>query len=103
MSEDLRALLTGGAFGGKSEDAVKDYARQVVIKVRLMQNLRLPEPGEVRLRSWPAAIARWRPQRRFAPCTTRARRARSERIAMLPPRIRYDYGGQSQARSSKRR
>jgi len=48
MSEDLRALLTGGAFGGKSEDAVKDYARQVVIKVRLMQNLRLPEPGEVR-------------------------------------------------------
>jgi len=48
MSQDLRALLTGGAFGGKSEDAVKDYARQIVIKVRLMQNLRLPEPGEVR-------------------------------------------------------
>jgi len=48
MSQDLRALLTGGTFGGKSEDAVKDYARQIVIKVKLMQNLRLPEPGEAR-------------------------------------------------------
>jgi len=48
MSQDLRALLTGGAFGGKSEDALKDYARQIVIKVKLMQNLRVPEPGEVR-------------------------------------------------------
>lgn len=48
MSQDLRALLTSGLLGGKSEDAVKGYARQIVIKVRLMQNLRVPEPGEVR-------------------------------------------------------
>ena len=47
MSQDLRALLTGGFLGGKSEGALKDYARQVVNKVKLMQNLRVPEPGEM--------------------------------------------------------
>jgi hypothetical protein len=46
MTQDLRALLTGGFFGGKAEDALKDYARQVVNKVKLMQNMRVPAPGE---------------------------------------------------------
>jgi len=47
MSQDLRAILASGFFGGKSEDAVKDYARQVVNKARLMLNMRLPAPGTV--------------------------------------------------------
>jgi hypothetical protein len=46
MSQDLRAVLAGGFFGGKSEDAVKDYARQVVNKAKLMMNMRVPGPGE---------------------------------------------------------
>jgi Domain of unknown function (DUF4410) len=46
MSQDLRAILAGGFFGGKSEDAVKDYARQVVNKAKLMLNMRVPGPGE---------------------------------------------------------
>lgn len=46
MWQDLRAMLTGGFFGGKSEGALKDYARQVVNKVKLMQNMRVPGPGE---------------------------------------------------------
>ena len=45
MSQNLRALLTGGVVGGKSEDALKDYARQIVNKVKLMQNLRVPLAG----------------------------------------------------------
>jgi hypothetical protein len=47
MSQDLRAILSSGFFGGKSEDAVKDYARQVVNKARLMLNMRLSAPGTV--------------------------------------------------------
>ena len=46
MSQDLRAVLAGGFFGGKSEDAVKDYARQVVNKAKLMLNMRVPAPAE---------------------------------------------------------
>jgi hypothetical protein len=46
MSQDLRAVLASGFFGGKSEDAVKDYARQVVNKAKLMLNMRVPGPGE---------------------------------------------------------
>jgi hypothetical protein len=46
MSQDLRAVLTGGGFGGKSEDVIKDYAHQVVNKVKLMQNMRIPAPRE---------------------------------------------------------
>lgn len=46
MSQDLRAVLAGGFFGGKSEDAVKDYARQVVNKAKLMLNMRVPAPEE---------------------------------------------------------
>jgi hypothetical protein len=46
MSQDLRAVLAGGFFGGKSEDSVKDYARQVVNKAKLMLNMRVPAPGE---------------------------------------------------------
>jgi hypothetical protein len=46
MSQDLRAILAGGFFGGKSEDAVKDYARQVVNKAKLMLNMRVPGLGE---------------------------------------------------------
>lgn len=42
MSQELRAVLASGAFGGKSKDAIKDYARQVVNKVKLMQNMRVP-------------------------------------------------------------
>jgi len=48
MSQDLRAVLAGGFLGGKSEDALKDYARQVVNKVKLMQNMRVPGPDEAR-------------------------------------------------------
>ena len=47
MWQNMRSMLTGGFFGGKSEDALKDYARQVVNKVKLMQNMRVPGPGEV--------------------------------------------------------
>ncbi len=47
MSQDLRAVLASGFFGGKSEDSVKDYARQVVNKAKLMLNMRVPAPGEV--------------------------------------------------------
>jgi hypothetical protein len=47
MWQNLRAMLTGGFFGGKSEDALKDYARQVVNKVKFMQYMRVPGPGEV--------------------------------------------------------
>jgi hypothetical protein len=46
MSQDLRAVLASGFFGGKSEDSVKDYARQVVNKAKLMLNMRVPAPGE---------------------------------------------------------
>jgi hypothetical protein len=46
MTQDLRAMLSGGLFGGKSEDALKDYARQVANKVKLMQQMRVPAPGE---------------------------------------------------------
>jgi hypothetical protein len=45
LSGDLRAVLASGFFGGKSEDSVKDYARQVVNKARLMLNMRVPAPG----------------------------------------------------------
>lgn len=47
MWQDLRGLLAGGFFGGKSEDALKDFARQVVNKVKLMQNMRMPAPDEM--------------------------------------------------------
>ncbi len=45
LSGELRAILAGGFFGGKSEGAVKDYARQVVNKTKLMVHMRLPAPG----------------------------------------------------------
>jgi hypothetical protein len=47
LSEELRAMLTGGFFGGKSEGAVTDYARQVVNKTKLMVHMRLPASGTV--------------------------------------------------------
>lgn len=46
MSQDLRAVLTGGLFGGKSKDAINDYVRQVVNKVKLMENMRIPAEQE---------------------------------------------------------
>ena len=46
MWQDLRGVLAGGFFGGKSEDALKDFARQVVNKVKLMQNMRVPASDE---------------------------------------------------------
>src|SRR5215469_7138313 len=45
LSEELRAMLTGGFFGGKSEGALTDYARQLVNKTKLMVYMRLPAPG----------------------------------------------------------
>jgi len=45
LSEELRAMLTGGFFGGKSEGALTDYARQVVNKAKLMIHMRLPALG----------------------------------------------------------
>jgi hypothetical protein len=45
LLEELRAMLTGGFFGGKSEGALTDYARQVVNKTKLMVHMRLPAPG----------------------------------------------------------
>ncbi len=45
LSGELRAMLTGGFFGGKSEGALTDYARQVVNKTKLMVYMRLPSPG----------------------------------------------------------
>lgn len=45
LSGDLRAVLAGGFLGGKAEDALKDYARQVVNKAKLMAHMRLPAPG----------------------------------------------------------
>jgi hypothetical protein len=45
LSEELRAMLAGGFLGGKSEGALKDYARQVVNKTKLMIHMRLPAPG----------------------------------------------------------
>lgn len=47
LSEELRAMLVGGFFGGSSEGALKDYARQVVNKTKLMVHMRLPAPGSV--------------------------------------------------------
>lgn len=46
MSQDLRAVLASGFLGGKSKDAIKDYVRQVVNKVKLMQNMRMPAEQE---------------------------------------------------------
>jgi len=45
LSSDLRAVLAGGFLGGKAEGALKDYARQVVNKAKLMAHMRLPAPG----------------------------------------------------------
>jgi hypothetical protein len=45
LSGGLRAVLAGGFLGGKAEGALKDYARQVVNKARLMEHMRLPAPG----------------------------------------------------------
>lgn len=45
LSGDLRAVLAGGFLGGKAEGALKDYARQVVNKAKLMAYMRLPAPG----------------------------------------------------------
>jgi hypothetical protein len=45
LSEELRAMLAGGFLGGKSEGALKDYARQVVNKTKLMIHMRLPAQG----------------------------------------------------------
>jgi hypothetical protein len=45
LSEELRAMLTGGFFGGKSEGALTDYARQLVNKTKLMVYMRLPALG----------------------------------------------------------
>jgi hypothetical protein len=45
LSGDLRAVLAGGFLGGKAEGALKDYARQVVNKAKLMAHMRLPAPG----------------------------------------------------------
>jgi uncharacterized protein DUF4410 len=45
FSGELRAMLTGGFFGGKSEGALTDYARQLVNKTKLMAYMRLPAPG----------------------------------------------------------
>jgi hypothetical protein len=47
LSEELRAMLIGGFFGGNSEGALKDYARQVVNKTKLMVHMRLPAPGSI--------------------------------------------------------
>ena len=47
LSEELRAMLVGGFFGGNSEGALKDYARQVVNKTKLMVHMRLPAAGSV--------------------------------------------------------
>jgi hypothetical protein len=48
LSGDLRAVLSGGFLGGKAEGALKDYARQVVNKAKLMAYMRLPAPGSTR-------------------------------------------------------
>ena len=45
LAEELRAMLTGGFFGGKSEGALTDYARQLVNKTKLMVYMRLPALG----------------------------------------------------------
>ena len=47
MAEDLRALLAGGLFGGGAEGVLKEFARQIVVKTKLMLAKRLPGPDEV--------------------------------------------------------
>jgi hypothetical protein len=45
--EELRAVLTGGAFGGNEANATKELARQVVTQAKLMLARRLPAPGAI--------------------------------------------------------
>ena len=47
MTEDLRALLSGGLFGGGAEGVLKDFARQIVVKTKLMLAKRVPGPEEL--------------------------------------------------------
>jgi hypothetical protein len=47
MTEDLRALLAGGLFGGGAEGVLKEFARQIVVKTKLMLAKRLPGPEEL--------------------------------------------------------
>jgi hypothetical protein len=44
--EELRAVLTGGVFGGKEEKATEELARQVITQAKLMLARRLPAPAE---------------------------------------------------------
>jgi hypothetical protein len=47
MTEDLRAVLAAGLFGGAAEDVVKDFARQIAVMTKLMLVKRLPDPNDV--------------------------------------------------------
>jgi hypothetical protein len=42
MSEDLRAVLSGGVFGGNESNAIREFARQIIIKTKLMTVERVP-------------------------------------------------------------
>jgi hypothetical protein len=44
--EELRAVLTGGVFGGNEDKATQELARQVVTQAKLMLARRLPAPTE---------------------------------------------------------
>ena len=46
MTEELRAVLSYGFFGGKAEGATKDFARQIVTKTKLMLVTRMPSAEE---------------------------------------------------------
>jgi hypothetical protein len=42
MSEDLRAVLSGGVFGGSESNATQEFARQIIIKTKLMTVKQVP-------------------------------------------------------------
>src|ERR1700686_5510476 len=44
--EELRAVLTGGFFGGNEDHATQELARQVVTQAKLMLARRVPAPAE---------------------------------------------------------
>jgi hypothetical protein len=44
--EELRAVLTGGVFGGNEEKATEELARQVVTQAKLMLARKLPAPAD---------------------------------------------------------
>lgn len=46
MTQDLRAVLTGGLFGGKEANAAQEFAAQIITRTKLMLAKRVPAAEE---------------------------------------------------------